>query len=274
MQPARERRRVPWLRPAAQRDVDLPAGAASGVGSLPHLDVTAAVRCSLDLTPDLPAAPQLSHLHHGATMVCQWLCHVPGISLGDDGCVAVDVDALPDGGANVVPDFSHPVHTGLVEFLDEVVGRTLPIKLQLTGPVTLSLALVDGGVPRNEAIDLAERVSVSSARALVERARVALPEVPILVCVDEPGLVACAHPGFPLRRRRVRSAITGIVEAIASADTYVGIHCCGPTDWQPVVAAGPDLLSFPVDAMAPSDYSVLARFIRGGGWIAWGAVPT
>jgi hypothetical protein len=41
-----------------------------------------------------------------------------------------------------------------------------------------------------------------------------------------------------------------------------------------VVDAGPDVLSLPVALAGSLDPSVLRTFVGGGGWVAWGVVPT
>lgn len=57
----------------------------------------------------------------------------------------------------------------------------------------------------------------------------------------------------------------------------IGIHCCGNTNWSMIIEAGPDIINF--DAHGYLDYFLLypdelARFLQGGGIIAWGIVPT
>ena len=54
-----------------------------------------------------------------------------------------------------------------------------------------------------------------------------------------------------------------------------GVHCCGGGDWAAILAAGPAVLSLPADAGCRRVSPAIWRaFLDGGGWIAWGAVPT
>ena len=61
------------------------------------------------------------------------------------------------------------------------------------------------------------------------------------------------------------------------SDALIGIHCCGNTDWSMIIETGVDIINF--DAFGYMDYFLLypkeiVRFLKGGGVIAWGIVPT
>lgn len=58
------------------------------------------------------------------------------------------------------------------------------------------------------------------------------------------------------------------------AVAVAGVHCCAPTPWAPIVAAGAGLLSFPAGTLSAGDTPLLVRFLDAGGWIAWGCVAT
>ena len=90
---------------------------------------------------------------------------------------------------------------------------------------------------------------------------------------DEPSLIAVAHPGFPIAPHAVIDLLTAALASLHGA-AATGVHCCGPTDWNVVLEAGPDVLSLPVPFAAGLDPGALATFLAGGGWVAWGAVPT
>jgi hypothetical protein len=61
------------------------------------------------------------------------------------------------------------------------------------------------------------------------------------------------------------------------SDALIGIHCCGNTDWSMIMEAAPDIINF--DAYEYMEHFLLypddiSRFIKGGGTIAWGIIPT
>lgn len=252
------------------RDVFLP-GTAMGVGSLPHTDPVAAAEMVLAVHPELPAAPQLPGIEGPAGMIGQWAGGIAGVTVHPDGRLEVDGAAVAD--APPVPvDFDSDAHVGLRAFLGCAAGRVETVKVQLTGPVTMGLALVDAGAPREVAFEVALAATCANAGALLRRVRSELGDVPVVAVLDEPGLVATAHPGFPLAGDTVAALLHAALGSLAG--TVTGVHCCGPTDWRPVAEAGPDLLSLPVGVAALDAIPTLLRHLDHGGWIAWGAVPT
>ncbi len=108
---------------------------------------------------------------------------------------------------------------------------------------------------------------------MVAAARKLAPAAPLVVFVDEPGLTAAMHPGFPLSLSQTIDLVSGTL-AVLEPEAITGVHCCGPADWKVVLAAGPQILSLPAGIGAVDQASVLAAHLERDGWIAWGAVPT
>src|SRR4029079_13486571 len=135
-----------------------------------------------------PAAPQLPRRSRLEGMVVQAVRGIPGVALDADGNLTVDVDALDPNGL-VHPTFDSASHAGLLAFLSHVAGRQDPVKLQLTGPITLGLALVDAGAPGELAFDVAAAAVRAEGGALLDLVRRRLPDAPLLVFLDEPGLM-------------------------------------------------------------------------------------
>ena len=249
----------------------LRSGGVTSIGSLPHRDADAAADFVLENHPHLPAAPQLPRRSPLEGMVAQAARGIQGVHLDPAGRLSVDVAAL-DPEAPVHPHMDGASHAGLLAFLARVAGRTQPVKLQLTGPVTLGLALVEAGAPGDVAFAVAAAAVRSEGRHLLELCRRRLPEAPLLVFLDEPGL---AGPGgVPLSTEAVIDLVSGAL-AVLEGQATTGVHCCGAADWRAVSAAGPTVLSLPVSARAIGDGAgALAAHLDRGGWVAWGAVPT
>src|SRR5688500_6988613 len=120
----------------------LQAGFATSIGSLPHRDADAAAAFVLRHHPVLPAAPQLPRRSPLEGMIAQAARGMPGVTVNPDGTLVVDADGL-DPSATVEPPLDGASHAGLLAFLALAAGRTGPVKIQLTGPLTLGQALVD-----------------------------------------------------------------------------------------------------------------------------------
>ena len=206
-------------------------------------------------------------------MVPQGLWAVPGVTVADDGSVAVDL-ALIDPEAPIGdPGLLGPPFVTLHRFLGAVSGHTTPVKFQLIGPITLGLVLCDAGVPDSLAFAVAGAAVRQRSKHLLAVARRALPETPLVVFLDEPGLVGGLGDRIPLTPDQAIDLVSGAL-AVIEHGAMTGVHCCGPADWKAVIQAGPQILSLPVHPGLVTSAGALGSFIERGGWIAWGAVPT
>jgi hypothetical protein len=259
---------------ATGRPETLPLGAPTSVGSLPHTDRDAAIRFVLERTAELPAAPTLPRLDPLEMMIPQGLWGVAGVVVADDGSFSVpDVAGLDPTAELGDHDLSGRPFTTWRQFLDVVGDRTDPIKLQLTGPITLGLALVDAGAPADLAFAVASGAVAGRARDLVALAERRAPGVPRVVVFDEPGLVGGLRSELPLPADQIVDVLSGALAAI-EGHALTGVHVCGPADWRLIMQAGPGLLSMPVGADVTGSAGALGSYLERGGWVAWGAVPT
>jgi methionine synthase II (cobalamin-independent) len=255
------------------RDVLLPIGLSTGIGSLPHDDARAAAEFVLTQQSRLPAAPSLPNRSPVEGMIAQAAWGIAGVMVLPDGSLLVDeavIDPdLPftDSGIDGEP------FTGLRVFLEAIAGRVAPYKVQLTGPVSLGLALHAVGVAADRAFAVAGRAVEARIDAVLAAARRAAPGATPVVFLDEPGLTAALEAGFPWP---LDDTLDLVSSALASVEdrAIAGLHCCGRADWQAILQAGPQILSLPVAAGAGDHAGAFAGYLERGGWIAWGAVPT
>jgi methionine synthase II (cobalamin-independent) len=254
----------------------LSTGMATSIGSLPHTDPDAAATLVLTRHPDLPAAPQLPARSPREGMIAQGAHGIPGVTVLDDGTVRADAGAVESAVVNGVPvdgSLGPPDAGGLLHFLGRVEGRREPVKVQLTGPVTLALALTRAGVPSRAAFAVAADAVQARGRALVDQVARHAPGAPVVVFLDEPSLAVIRHPGFPLPSHAVVDLLIAALDSLHGA-AATGVHCCGVTDWRVILEAGPDILSVPVALADSLDPAAVGAFLARGGWVAWGAVPT
>lgn len=249
----------------------LDAGTPTGVGSLPFADEGVAAFTELQLHPELPAAPQLPRRDTRESMIQQMLVDVPGVSLRDDGRITVSRLLAPPH----TDDLDRTAWAGTLAFLTAATGREGPVKLQMTGPVTLGLALLDAGAPTAAAFAVARDVVSARIRGLLAEARRCLPHAPIVLVLDEPSMTRALHPGFPLApEATVDMLSSALATASAEGAAMHGVHCCGPVDWSLVLHAGPDVVSMATSSDVVDDAAPLSAFLDRGGWIAWGVIPT
>jgi methionine synthase II (cobalamin-independent) len=254
------------------REVLLPIGLATGIGSLPHEDPQQAAEFALDRQPRLPAAPSLPRRSPVEGMIPQAAWGIAGVVVLPDGSLMVDESVIDPDRPLTDSALDAEPFVGLRAFLHAAAGR-VAFKVQMTGPVTLGLALHAVGASPERAFAVAAKAVEARTREVVAAARRAAPGATTVVFLDEPGLTAALEPGFPWP---VDDTLDLVSSALASIEGHAiaGLHCCGRADWQAVLQAGPQILSLPVDAGARDHAGAFAGFLERGGWIAWGAVPT
>ncbi|MET0903243.1 MAG: hypothetical protein ABWZ52_08380, partial [Acidimicrobiales bacterium] len=220
-----------------------------------------------------PAAPSLPNRSGMERMIAQAAWGIDGVRVLPDGSLELSDRVLDPRAPLTSAGIDGEPFVGLRAFLGAVAGRRSPIKLQLTGPVTLGIALLNLGVPVSRAFALAGSAVRARARTLVAAAQETAPMAPLVVFVDEPGLTAAMQADFPLEPNRTIDLVSSTL-ATLEPHAMTGIHCCGLADWPVVLQAGAQILSLPLDSGAVEQSGALGAFLEGGGHIAWGAVPT
>jgi len=253
--------------------VNLRVGTASAIGSLPHRQVDAAVSLAMAACPELPAAPSLPARDPREGMLSQGAWGLRGVEVGAGGELQLVGDLDPADPFAGDPGIDGPAFAGLRAFLDANRHRTAAVKMQVTGPVTLGLALVDAGAPVDQAFATAVEAVAQRATAVCEAALRTAPLAPQVVFVDEPSLHALSRPGFPLA---TDDALDLVSRALAAVEPYAvtGLHCCADTDWRLAMDTGPQIVSLPVSPSIVEHAGALGVHLDRGGWVAWGAVPT
>lgn len=247
--------------------------ATYGVGSLPHRDADIAAAFSIDAF-DVLTLPSLPRRSPAEATIAQVLVGTPGVTLGQYGALAVDVRRL-DPDATIDTDLRRDNFAGFRTALELAAEQehAVPVKWQIVGPISVGQALRRAGASPEIAFRTAARVVQSHLRALHEAVSAALPRSAQLVVIDEPFLDDMMTSDFPIAPDEAIDLLSSAM-AVVEQSASVGVHCCGEVDVATLIAAGPQLLSFPVsDAVLPYT-GYLDRFVRDGGWIAWGAVAT
>jgi methionine synthase II (cobalamin-independent) len=270
------------------------------IGSLPLQDHHEALELVLRFTPEIPLWVQLPFYRHEG-MVPQFTPGLPGLT-GQAEKMRVDTSqsgfaseliafyedylAVTDGGAFMAESrFAlKPENAAgffvLLERIASLPNPPLALKGQVTGPITFSTAIKD----QNERAlfydvqlrEVAVKLLAMKARWQVER--LARFELPVIIFIDEPGLAGFGSSEFiSITRDEVRACLDEVVQAIHAAGGLVGVHVCANTDWSLLLESEVDMVNF--DAYSYFDRFVLYpeqinHFIKSGGVLAWGIVPT
>lgn len=220
----------------------------TGVGSMPFTRPGEAARHAVD-GYELPFCPQLPCAY--GDMVQEWL----GADPARCGWAPDRDRQLPAVWDHFILELErHPPSHGMV-------------KLQVTGPLTLAMALERGAGPAGPAglEGLAGEIAGWLAAAVSDQVR-GLAELGLtaLVMVDEPGLMAAQRAG----------ARPGVWDALRVTAPVWGLHVCGEVPWRLVDAAEPDVISYDLCRFgcAPAAQTAIRRLMRRGGRIMWGAV--
>jgi hypothetical protein len=252
-------------------------GMATSIGSLPHHDADAAAALVLRCVPELPAAPQLPNRSPLEGIVAQWVRAIDGVDVDEtDGSLSIRMRL--DARACIDPTF-HPIaHGGLLAFLDAAAARPLVprhVKVQCAGPLTISVALVDAGVDTDTAFALGARAARLWSRALQQLVASRLPHAALLCCFDEPALVRWATDAAADGDLVDRETATDLLSSALAAPTCLtAVHVCGRGNLRLALDAGPRVVHFDIAALDLDDAAPLARYLEGGGWVIWGAVPS
>ena len=170
---------------------------------------------------------------------------------------------------------------GLVELLEgETKEKDCFVKGQSVGPVTFASGILG---PNGKAIlhsrELLDACTQGLAiKALWQAKKLAASGRKPVLFLDEPSLSGFGSAFSSLDREEVIRVLRLVIDYLKERmDLLIGIHCCGNTDWGMLLEAGPDIINF--DAFSFLDYFLLypreiTAFLKRGGGIAWGVVPT
>ncbi|CAN5596896.1 hypothetical protein BH10ACT3_BH10ACT3_04960 [soil metagenome] len=269
--------------------VELPFGLATSVGVVPfEADASrsdaapssasaAAVDMVLELHPAFPTSPTSGD--RTTSLLAQAVDGLPGVRVESPGLLRVS--GVP---TSVRVDLDGAPYEPFRRFVDrlgphrQTVGREfVGVRLAVLGPVTLTLALRAGGLDVERSMHCATALVVARAEAMLSRVRAAVPDEPVAVVMNEPGLIGAMHPTFPLEPVQIRELLSPVVDALdvhpLARQLLIGVHVPGRTDWESIVSSRVSLISAPADAGVLGWSESFAQFLDDGGRIAWGAVP-
>jgi methionine synthase II (cobalamin-independent) len=268
-------------------------GLATGIGSLPHNDVNAALDLIFQYTPRVPFWPQLPKRDIREGMVAQFSQNLPCLKVDGKGLVfdPADKDKKLELFyerllANDLDYFkiTEPFALGLHRFYQRLETLDFQevefIKGQVTGPFTFcaSLNYEDGQPLLFNSVFRQAFLKGLAMKAAWQVNFFKKFAKEIILFIDEPYLAAFGSAYTSLNRAEVVEALAEFTAGIKSPGVLLGVHCCGNTDWSIFTEVDNlDIISF--DAFSYLERLVLYAdalkgFLNKGGIIAWGLVPT
>lgn len=266
----------------------------TGVGSLPHLHPKQAIRLIAQTLPQTPFWPQLPKYNPLENMNVQVSPGLPFLKIDEEkgevrfdrACdqagemervysayLAGDVEAfrLPERYAGGLEETIH--------FLKEAQKPLQFFKGQIPGPITFGLSVQDPqgkDVIHNEVIfDALLKGLILRGRWMIRRMKSVCEAV--LLFIDEPALAGYGSAFFSVEAATVVGRLNEVIEEFQAEGAWVGIHCCGNTDWPLLLSTKADVLNFDAWGFLEtlSLYpEALQDFLSRDGVLAWGIVPT
>ena len=255
---------------------------ATGIGSMPGTDFTESMKIVLD-SVGLAHVPELPARGVHAGMIGRTLAVLDGLA----------ADLQPDGWRIGVGEGSDVRRARSLLAQDLDLAEELaqehdgPIKIQVTGPLTLAATverprgdkmLADHGARREISESLAEglRTHVADVRRRFARSE-------LVVQVDEPAIAAVLGGGIPtasgFSRHRVvhppeaDALLRNVVDAITDAGARPVVHSCAPdVPVELLAGAGFTAISFDLDLLRPDD--IWAETFEQGVDLWFGVVPS
>lgn len=283
--------------------------ATTGIGSLPHQDVEAALDFSF--ATGIPFLPQLPQRNAWEYMIPQALAELPGLQLDAKGIPQLseeiwekNADAfsrkLSLAFENAAQDFdafkafepSASVSSCWQPFVWKLLDRKVQLaKIQIAGPLTsqeILLSKTPTLLAPTLATGLAAILGATSAAALAAALattlamtrRLQAEGVQPLLWIDEPGISALSRQN-PKHWARLQD-LQAMIHTLQKEGVYTGLHCCGQADWAMICELGLDFISFDahlcavdfLQARTENGELACARYLSQGGRLALGVIPT
>jgi len=268
-------------------------GLAIGIGSLPYKEAEAALDSIFKYLPAIPFWPQLPRRDLREGMLVQFSENIPCLRLTRDGLrfdpaekekeLEIFYERIIANDADYFK-ISEGFASGLHKFyrrLEKIDLKDVSfIKCQVTGPFTFAAGIKDDKAIAllHDPVFMQVIIKGLAMKALWQIKFFRKFAKKIIVFLDEPYLGCFGSAYTPINRQDVVKGLTELTEGLKSEDVLSGVHCCGNTDWSIFTdIANIDIISF--DAFGFSDKFVLYAdslkgFLKKGGIICWGIVPT
>jgi methionine synthase II (cobalamin-independent) len=276
---------------------------AMAIGSLPHIDVDAAMKLVEENFSSIPFWPQLGKKSKKEDMIFQFLEAMPGLCVDEEKeTVYLDnesdeffeqLETLFMDYEEIVSDASSELinkyaitkdNSSTVNKFFDILKSTAPkyAKGHVAGPFTLTTSLTD---KEKKCAYYDETLREAIARTLclkalwqVRKIKEASPSTTPIIFIDEPSLSQLGTSAFiTISKEDVIELIKEVANVVKAEGALCAIHCCGKCDWDIPIQAGVDIINLDGFFFAQNlsiFYKEIETFLKNNGIIAWGIVPT
>ncbi len=255
----------------------------TAMGILPHRDVDQALALSLSL--DIPFWPQLPHVSLYEDMYIQTSQNFPGISVDfEKKRLIFHTERFQEELEDYFNRMDDPETYRLTPeysvvfraFLAKDLGTYSAIRGQVTGPVSFGFKVLDEHLKpiiyNEEVKSILYDFIQKKVNLQYQELREKNPRA--FVWVDEPGLgyVFSGLSGYNDQQAR-----KDYLQFVQGLEGPKGLHLCADVQLPYLLELGIELLSFDAFQIGfmPKEYAdSVARFLKKGGILSWGMVPT
>jgi hypothetical protein len=271
-----------------------PCFLATGVGTLPHGSVEEACSLITRTLPQTPFWPQLPQYSVLEGMIAQVSPGLPFLKV-EEATGEILFDASRDEALELEKFYrrylegdidSYALPSPFARGFEGMVHRLAkagnsPLKFfkgQIVGPITFGLAVQDKtgkSVIYNEVVfDALIKGLLLRGRWIIQRMKKICED--IIFFIDEPSLSGYGSAFFGVDASTITGRLNEVIEDFQAQGVWVGVHCCGNTDWSLLLRTKVDIINF--DAWGCFERfslypDALNDFLARQGVLAWGIVP-
>lgn len=269
------------------------------IGSLPHSDLNNAMALVEETFQSIPFWPQMVKVSKNEDMILQFLEGMPSF-FSDKSYLDTDYDEFYEDLEQLFMDYESIIAGESPELLDKYSisanystafkpfidiiksNHSRFAKGQIVGPFTLSTTLVDKdgkcAIYDETLKEIIVKVLTLKALWQVCEMKKANPDITPVIFIDEPSLSQLGTSVYmTISEADVIEMLKSVSDAIQSFGAVSAIHCCGKCDWAVPIKSGINIINLDAYSYA-ENLSVFASevdgFLKSGGKIAWGLVPT
>lgn len=280
---------------------------ATAVGSLPHKNAKDAIDLIFDNFKEIPFWPQLAGVDRREDMTVQYIQGIPGIVYDEENCKYC-YDAQSEEFFEALEEFfmdyeaivgekdftnlgkyaiTSPYSCAIPLYLEKFAqggnqGGYDFAKCHIIGPFTWGTSLCDeeGVCAFYDETYREVLIKGLTLKAVwqIQQIKIANPNAVPVMFMDEPVMSQYGTSAFiTVKKEEVVESLKEISDIIKDFGGLCAVHCCGKSDWSVLIEAGVNIINFDAFAYSKS-LGAYAKdmecFLKNGGYIAWGIVPT